>query len=92
MKGLDGTTALLAIEIADSTLAYDLGRKMAIYAHFGIRELWVMDIQAMVTHVHRSPREWGYSAVTVHAADELLTPVLIPGLAVKLVEFGFEAE
>jgi hypothetical protein len=34
-----GTEALLAVEVADFSLSYDLGRKPQIYASFGVHEL-----------------------------------------------------
>ncbi len=37
LKGLNGGNALLVVEIADSSFAYDIGRKAALYASFGIR-------------------------------------------------------
>ena len=42
-RGLAGANVLLVVEIADSSLRYDIGRKAALYASFGIRELWVID-------------------------------------------------
>src|SRR5260370_37211176 len=41
LKGLSGPVALLVVEIADSSLRYDMGRKAALYASFRVRELWV---------------------------------------------------
>ena len=41
--GLSADNVLLVVEIADSSLRYDIGRKAALYAGFGIRELWVID-------------------------------------------------
>jgi Uma2 family endonuclease len=43
LRGLTGANALLVVEIADSSLRYDVGRKAALYASFGIRELWIID-------------------------------------------------
>ena len=41
LEGLQGPNALLVVEIADSSLRYDMGRKADLYASFGIREFWV---------------------------------------------------
>ncbi len=40
---LDGPAVLLAIEVADSSLAYDRGRKIGVYAAFGVREVGVIN-------------------------------------------------
>jgi Uma2 family endonuclease len=49
LAGLNASTALLVVEIADSSLAYDRGRKAALYAGFGITELWVIDAVKLET-------------------------------------------
>lgn len=84
LRGLNGGNALLAVEIADSSLGFDLGRKPGIYAAFGLRELWVIDAIQRVTHVHRQPVGERYQSVTVHPATEWLVPELAPALAVTL--------
>jgi Uma2 family endonuclease len=84
LKALNGETALLAVEIADSSLGYDLGRKPAIYAAFGVRDLWVIDAIHLVTHIHRDPAPLGYRDIVAHAADETLTPLLAPALPLTL--------
>ena len=84
LKCLDGGTALLCVEIADSSLAYDLHRKPAIYASFGVAELWVIDAVRRVTHVHRGPKPGGYGSVTVHQRGDTLVPLLAPALPLRL--------
>ena len=53
IRGLSAATVPLVVEIADSSLGYDLGRKAGLYASFGIAELWVIDALRLVTHIHR---------------------------------------
>ena len=60
LRGLTGTNVLLVVEIADSSLRYDIGRKAALYASFGIRELWVIDAVRLTTRVFREPAADGY--------------------------------
>ena len=43
IPGLAADNVLLVVEIADSSLRYDMGRKAALYASFGVCELWVID-------------------------------------------------
>ena len=50
----------LVVEVADTTLAFDLGRKANVYARCGIAELWVVDVNDRAIHVLRKPREIGY--------------------------------
>ena len=60
IRGLSGRNVLLVVEIADSSLRYDIGRKAALYASFGIRELWVIDAVRLTTRVFREPAADGY--------------------------------
>lgn len=58
-SGLRGYEAEMVIEIADTSLGYDLGRKAMLYASFGIKELWVIDARTRLTTVHREPARNG---------------------------------
>ena len=53
------TDVLLVIEVADSSLAYDLGTKVPLYARHGIPEAWVIDAATRRTRVFRQPIDWG---------------------------------
>ncbi len=88
LRDLSGPGVLLAVEVADSSLAYDTGRKLAIYAAYGVREVWVVDAKKLVTHVHRRLGAEGYALFTQHAAMEVVTPILAPELAVRLADLG----
>jgi len=69
---------LLAIEVSDSTLAFDLGRKASLYARAGIRELWVVDVNARELHVHREPAEQGYARVSVATREDIVPSIALP--------------
>ncbi|MGC1587277.1 MAG: Uma2 family endonuclease, partial [Rhodomicrobium sp.] len=90
--GLSGGNALLVVEIADSSFAYDIGRKAALYASFGIRELWVIHAVRLETRIHREPGEGGYRHVEDFPATEMLTPLLLPGLALRLADLPGDAD
>lgn len=75
---------LLAVEIAESSLGYDLGTKAATYARFGLRELWVIDAVRLATHVHAGLGAAGYRTVTAMPAGARLAPTAAPELAVAL--------
>jgi Uma2 family endonuclease len=84
IRGLNAETALLVVEIADSSLGYDLGIKAGLYAGFGIRELWVIDAVKLATRIHRDPGAGGYRSIVDRPASERLVPEEIPALAVTL--------
>jgi Uma2 family endonuclease len=84
IRGLNVETARLVVEIADSSLGYDLGVKAGLYARFGIRELWVIDAVKLQTRIHRDPGPTGYRSIIDHASNERLEPREAPALAVTL--------
>jgi Uma2 family endonuclease len=47
---------VLVIEVADTTLAYDLGTKVPLYERHRIPEVWVVDLEGRRVQVFR-PRE-----------------------------------
>ena len=88
IRGLNPEVVQFLVEISDSSLDYDLGRKAAIYASLGIPEYWVINARTLVTRVHRAPANGAYVSQTDMAFDALLTPALLPALAVRLADLG----
>lgn len=50
----------LVVEIADTTLRYDLTTKAALYARAGIPEYWVLDVNGRRLLVRREPVDGSY--------------------------------
>jgi Uma2 family endonuclease len=87
IRGLSANNVLLVVEIADSSLRYDIGRKAALYAGFGIRELWVMDAVGLTTRVFREPAADGYRKAIDFRPTDRLTPMIAPeAFALRLDE------
>lgn len=84
LAALSPATALLVVEIADSSLSYDLNRKRVLYAVNSVQELWVIDAVTLETRIHRQPRLDTYTEVIDIPADGTLTPGFAPALAVSL--------
>jgi Uma2 family endonuclease len=78
LRGLTGANVLLVVEIADSSLRYDSGRKAALYASFGIRELWVIDAVRLTTRVFREPAADGYRNASDFGPADRITPLIAP--------------
>ena len=51
----------LAVEIADPTSGFDLGRKAKMYAKNGLAEYWVIDLAKRLVHRHTSPSATGFA-------------------------------
>jgi Putative restriction endonuclease len=88
LKKLDGCIVRLAFEVADSSFAYDTGRKISVYTAYRVREAWVVNAKTLVTRIHRQLGGKGYGFVRDLGPDELLMSALVPGLAVRFGDFG----
>lgn len=73
----------LLIEVADSTLEQDLGRKALLYAASGVPEYWVVDLAGRVIARHWRPAPDGYQASDVVAFGDPLLAITISGLEVE---------
>ena len=49
------TSPLLIVEISDTTLAYDRGRKASLYARAGIADYWIVNVNERQLEVYRDP-------------------------------------
>ena len=68
----------LLVEIADSSLNFDLTVKAALYARAGVVEYWVLDVAGQRLYCHRTPDAGGYRAVIVYGENELVAPLAAP--------------
>ena len=87
LENLSPDTCLLAIEVADSSLVYDLGRKARLYAEFGIGELWVFDVKARQVTVHRTPVDGVYQAISGRDFDQTLEAERVDGFSLDMARF-----
>lgn len=81
-----GPDILLAIEVAASSLAYDLDLKAKLYARHGVREYWVVDANERLTFVHQVPSETGWGSVTRKGPEEALHSAAVPDFRFRLIE------
>jgi hypothetical protein len=65
---------LLVIEIADTTLGFDLTTKARLYARAEIAEYWVLDISGRRMIVHRDPFQGQYRTVSAYEENESVAP------------------
>jgi Uma2 family endonuclease len=75
---LTGPEILLAVEVADRSLDYDVHRKPLVYARFGVRELWVIDATRREILRHLDPAAESYATVEKFGASDALTPRFAP--------------
>jgi Uma2 family endonuclease len=72
------TTAVLLVEVADSTLDFDRTRKLATYAAARIPEYWIVNLVAGVLEVYREPQGPRYRTAQRLGPDEAVTPESAP--------------
>lgn len=78
--------ALLVIEVAESSLAFDLGEKARRYAAAGYPEYWVIDAVKRVVIRHTDPKPDGTWTTIEHLTDGVVEPVAVADVTVDLDE------
>jgi Uma2 family endonuclease len=84
-------SALLVIEVSDTTLRLDRTRKAAIYARAQIPEYWILNLVDRVPEVYRepasdaaSPLGFGYRLRLTFGPGERVTPLAFPDATVAV--------
>lgn len=73
--------ALLVVEVADTSLAYDREYKSTVYSMRGVPELWILDVNRPRLFVMREPAELGYRVVMELEAGDVISPLALPDLS-----------
>ncbi len=73
----------LLIEVAESSLGYDLGEKADLYADAGIGDYWVVDARAERIVVHRDPAAGEYRSVQSFSGSQEIRPLAFPEIALR---------
>lgn len=74
----------LVVEVADSTLSFDLTTKARLYARAAIVEYWVLDVAGRRMIVHRDPQAGRYASVVAYGSDESVSPLAAPGSSLRI--------
>jgi Uma2 family endonuclease len=79
------TTALLVVEVSESSLALDRTEKASLYARAGIPDYWIVNLIDRLVEVHRDPVPapaapfgWRYRSVRGLAAGAVVAPLIAP--------------
>ena len=75
---------LLVVEVADTTLRFDLDTKIPLYARCGIAEAWVVDLQARALRVFRDPGASGYRTSLTVPGGESVSALALPAVVVAV--------
>jgi Uma2 family endonuclease len=75
---------LLLIEVADTSVETDRRIKLPLYAQAGLREVWLLDLDAERLEVYREPAAEGYREVHVLARGQEIAPQAFPDLTLRV--------
>jgi Uma2 family endonuclease len=70
--------ALVAVEVSDTTLAFDKNIKLPRYAAAGIPEVWISGLQTETIEVHSTPTPDGYRKTIRYGRADRLESTTIP--------------
>jgi Uma2 family endonuclease len=87
------TSAELIVEVADTSLVYDRGRKGSLYASAGTRDYWIVNLVDNQVEVYRdpvpdplAPLGFRYSSRTdLHGGDSV-SPLALPQTAIPVAD------
>jgi Uma2 family endonuclease len=87
------TSALLIVEVSDTTLDFDRGRKSSLFAAGNVSDYWIANLQDRQLEVHRDPvadpmAEFGfrYDSVTILRIGQSVSPLLAPHLLIPVAD------
>ena len=74
---------LLLVEVSETSLAYDRGIKLALYAKFGVPEVWIVDLSGPRSRFIAS-RKRAHMRRASGLTDGSLAPALVPGVTIDV--------
>jgi Uma2 family endonuclease len=87
------STALLIVEVADTSLDFDRTRKASVYARAGILDYWIVNLIDAVVEIHRKPQQstgqvavWHYADIATHHAPDRIVPLARPGSFIAIAD------
>ncbi len=75
---------LLVIEVSDSSLAFDRGVKLPLYARAGIPEAWLFDLTSTRIERHTDPAPDGYRSISIAGRGDSIASLSLPALTFEV--------
>ena len=79
-------TAVLVVEVADTSLAHDKSRKIPLYARSGIPEAWIVNLKARTLEVFRDPEQGTYRTHKIVRSGGTIAPLARPEASVAVAD------
>jgi Uma2 family endonuclease len=80
------TSAVLVVEVSDTSLEYDRGKKALVYARAGLAEYWIVNLVEGAMEVHRDPGADGYKSVTRLGPTESVSPLAASKVSIAVAD------
>jgi Uma2 family endonuclease len=77
---------LLAIEVADTSVADDRTAKVPLYARAGVPETWLLNVVDGVLEVYREPRPDGYARAYTLRPDQQVAAEAFPDVVLRVAD------
>ncbi len=76
---------ILLVEISESSLRFDQGRKLTAYARAGIKEYWIVNLVKRWVEIYQEPSPDGtYGSVTRKQSGESVAPAAFPDATMQV--------
>jgi len=87
------TSALLVVEVSETTLVHDRKRKASLYAKVGIADYWIVNLEKRFLEVYRNPAQdetkdfgFGYQDVQYLEPSDEIAPLALPQARIKVAD------
>ena len=77
---------LLVIEVSDSSVEYDRGEKLALYARFDIPEVWITVLPERIIEAHSEPVGGRYTLKRIFSPGDDISPACFPDISLAVSE------
>jgi Uma2 family endonuclease len=78
------SSALLVIEVSNTSRAYDRETKAPLYAEMGVPELWLVDVPRQCVEVRTDPDQGIFRRVETFGMDDTLTLRAFPDIRIPV--------
>ncbi len=80
----EGNDVLLVVEVSDTTLGYDRGVKLGLYARANILEVWVVNLPGDIIEIYTQPEGSKYQLSKQVRRGDSITAQNVPDLTIDV--------